>query len=66
MEGDLCDPLEIGVKGVGGLGRWSAAELGMRLEDWIWRGGGKGKNLQFIFVSKYILEADSIFRKVKN
>lgn len=29
-------------------------------------GGGKGKNLQFIFVSKYILEADSIFRKVKN
>lgn len=53
MEGDLCDPLEIGVEGVGGLGRWSA-ELGMRLEDWIWR-RGNGENLQFVLVSKYIL-----------
>lgn len=40
---DLCNLLEMGrwmekgVKGKGDSSRWSLAELGMRLRDWIWR-----------------------------
>ena len=39
---DLCGPLEM--EGV--LSRWAAAERGMKLEDWMGRNWGRGKDLQ--------------------
>lgn len=42
----LCESLEMGTVGKRGCKRYSAAELGMRMGDCIWRGRGKGEDLQ--------------------
>jgi hypothetical protein len=46
---DLCDPLEMGTDWKCGLSRLSVEELGMGLQDWIWKRGGvcEGKQLAY-------------------
>lgn len=43
----MRDPLEMG-GGKGGCSRWSATGLGIRLEIWIWKRGGRGEDLQVV------------------
>lgn len=47
----MCDPLGIdGGGGKCGCNRLSLIDVGMRLEDRIWRGGEKGEDLQSAFL----------------
>ena len=50
---NLSDSLEMGTERKGDQSGWSAAELGMRLGDWIWRreGGVKVWGLPTCFPS---------------
>lgn len=45
-----CNPLEMGEMQWGGRSWWSAADLGLRLSDWIWRTSGQGEDLMVIYL----------------
>lgn len=50
---DLCDPLNIGARKEGRHSRLLAIGLGMRLGDWIYRTGGRGKDLQLAYLLRW-------------
>lgn len=47
---DLCDAVKMGFRERGNFSEWFATKLEMRLEEWIWRIGRRGGNLELVYL----------------